>query len=154
MRLTGFVLTLAVAGFAQANVAQDVPRLLQQCTGVHFSSWDDHTLRSYLLERGIIAPGSSREKLVSLAQSDCSKLASHVQSATSSAKSYASQNFDAALSVASSLSSDATSLAATASDQASSVASSASSHAVKSRASAGSAAYEACLLYTSDAADE
>lgn len=97
-------------------------------------------LRSYLLERGIISPTSTREQLVVLAKQDYSALSKSAVSATASASSHASAAAESAYSLASSLESAVRAYAASAqSNIASDLPASASSLASQASSSVSSA---------------
>lgn len=68
-----------------------------------FTDATRQSLRSYLLDRGIVSPSSTHEKLVQLAKSDCSMLADQVQAATDAAKTAAADSMSSAMSLASSI---------------------------------------------------
>lgn len=125
---------------AQANVASDANGLVQRCTGLRFESWSEPSLRSYLLERGIIAPGSKYEELVTYAKRDCHKLAEEAKGAVGQAKHAALQQASAAYSVATSVQASASSAASrayvSASKKAASYASMASNTAARASADA------------------
>ena len=109
MRIAGLltVATLVASPYvAEANAKDDSVSLMEKCTGLDFGSWSEQGLRSYLLERGVVSPGSTFEKLVQLAKKDCSSLVDEVNAAIDSGKDAASSQFDSVMSIASSVQSE------------------------------------------------
>ncbi|WFD34748.1 hypothetical protein MCUN1_001592 [Malassezia cuniculi] len=85
MRIVTVLVVLAAVVatvFAEANPIE----LAQNCASLTFEKWTSPQLRNYLQERGIIAPGSSHEKLLRHAKSDCDSLVDEVKNAVGVAK--------------------------------------------------------------------
>ncbi|PKI82947.1 hypothetical protein MVES1_003675 [Malassezia vespertilionis] len=109
---------LAAPQLAQANAVKDAAGALRHCTGLNFGSWDEHSLRAFLLDRGIVAPASNSEKLAQLAKKDCEELARNFESGKGSMRKIASQDWSTALSAASSMQSAVSSMQSSASVEA------------------------------------
>lgn len=75
---------------AQANWIDDASSSGQRVFQATFDTWTESDLRSYLLDRGIISPASTKEQLVVMAKQDYDSLGSSASSATNSAASSAS----------------------------------------------------------------
>ncbi|CAO1627931.1 unnamed protein product [Parajaminaea phylloscopi] len=114
---------------ASANWVDDVQAGGQRVFQAAFDTWTESDLRSYLLERGIISPASTREQLVVLAKQDYSALSKSAVSATAEASATASAAAQSVYSLASSLESVASASASSVSKTASGAASSASKNA-------------------------
>lgn len=104
----GIVLVVLAAAFTSvlASKPLDTLELGKRCATFKFDQWTECVaansplLRSYLQERGILAPGSSHSKLVRHAQADCDKFAIEVRSAAGTAKDEALARASAAFDLA------------------------------------------------------
>lgn len=104
----GIVLVVLAAAFTSvlASKPLDTLELGKRCATFKFDQWtecvaaDSPLLRSYLQERGILAPGSSHSKLVRHAQADCDNFVSEVRSAAGTAKDEALARASAAFDLA------------------------------------------------------
>lgn len=68
-----------------------------------FDTWSESDLRSYLLDRGVVSPQSTKEQLVVLAKQDYASLSASAASATAQASKAANDVAQSAYSLASSI---------------------------------------------------
>lgn len=84
----------------EANWIDDAQAGGQRVFQATFDTWAESDLRSFLLDRGIVAPQSTREQLVVLAKQDYDYIRSSAASASDTAAKTASQVADQVYSAA------------------------------------------------------